>query len=294
MSADKLLTDKVDAKTAVERCAAMCREHQHESPFAAKLAVQMERYAASMRHDKIACVFRTGCQSPDDCREHGYCNSVFAQNLRKATATVEEGPLTGDMRSPWALPVRAVDCGLRIVDADGYSVCRLPAGRSDEQTRTLVNIINALVAQSLEQRESSPQAEGSRSSECIPSATARKLEKPAQVGNTIFGVGLDESMVIERAQREHDYHQRPEREAVRIARSNTAFRLINVEAALAELVELKGMKDALESATLRGPEWNAMNDDYLRRKPHAWQRAREILQGFTEESVAPEEERKKP
>lgn len=32
-----------------EKCAAMCREHQHESPFAAKLMVQMERYADELR-----------------------------------------------------------------------------------------------------------------------------------------------------------------------------------------------------------------------------------------------------
>lgn len=45
-----------------------------------------------------------------------------------------------------------------------------------------------------------------------------KLTQPAQVGNTIFGVGVDERMVIERAQREHSYQQTPEKEAERIKR----------------------------------------------------------------------------
>lgn len=45
-----------------------------------------------------------------------------------------------------------------------------------------------------------------------------KLTKAAQVGNTIFNVGVDERMVVERAQREHDYQQTPEKEAERIKR----------------------------------------------------------------------------
>src|SRR4051812_29752990 len=34
-----------------------------------------------------------------------------------------------------------------------------------------------------------------------------KLTKPARVGNTIFGEGVDERLVIERAYREHEYHE---------------------------------------------------------------------------------------
>jgi hypothetical protein len=50
-----------------------------------------------------------------------------------------------------------------------------------------------------------------------------KLTKPAQVGNTVFGVGVKERTVIERAQREHDYQQTPEREAARIDRGKTSM-----------------------------------------------------------------------
>lgn len=34
-----------------------------------------------------------------------------------------------------------------------------------------------------------------------------KLTKPAMVGGTIFGVGVEERLVIERAQREYEYHE---------------------------------------------------------------------------------------
>lgn len=50
-----------------------------------------------------------------------------------------------------------------------------------------------------------------------------KLTAPAQIGNTIFGVGVSERLVIERAQREHDYQQTPAREAIRIAHSIEFF-----------------------------------------------------------------------
>ena len=50
-----------------------------------------------------------------------------------------------------------------------------------------------------------------------------KLTKPAQIGNTIFGVGVDESMVIERAQREYAYQHTQEREVERLKRVE-AFR----------------------------------------------------------------------
>lgn len=44
------------------------------------------------------------------------------------------------------------------------------------------------------------------------------LTKPAQVGNGIFEVGVPERLVIERAQREYEYQQTPEKEAERMAK----------------------------------------------------------------------------
>ena len=113
-----------------------------------------------------------------------------------------------------------------------------------------------------------------------------KLDKPAQVGNTSFGVGVSERHVIERAQREYDYRQRPEFEAVRI--SNKALRAFHLEGVLTELVELKGMKDALDdhhAGVKRLDGWADIEADYKQRKPRAWQRARELLQGFPDEST---------
>lgn len=43
-----------------------------------------------------------------------------------------------------------------------------------------------------------------------------KLKKPAQVGNTIFGKGVSERLVIDRAQREYVYRQKPEVDARRV------------------------------------------------------------------------------
>jgi hypothetical protein len=46
----------------------------------------------------------------------------------------------------------------------------------------------------------------------------KKLEKPAMVGNTRFGEGVSERLVIDRAQREYEYQVTPEKEAERIER----------------------------------------------------------------------------
>jgi hypothetical protein len=119
------------------------------------------------------------------------------------------------------------------------------------------------------------------------SASANKLTKPAQVGNTIFGVGVDERMVIERAQREHDYMQTPEKEAVRIAASNMAFRSIHLQVALQELVELKAMKDGFGVPPFGEHNNDAARADYERRKPLAWERARELLAGVSPPSPEP-------
>jgi len=43
-----------------------------------------------------------------------------------------------------------------------------------------------------------------------------KLKKPAQIGSTIFGVGIDWRTVIERAQREYVYQKKPEITAARL------------------------------------------------------------------------------
>lgn len=51
-----------------------------------------------------------------------------------------------------------------------------------------------------------------------PSAELGTLTKPAQVGNTIFHAGIAERTVIERAQREYEYQQTPEKEAARLKR----------------------------------------------------------------------------
>lgn len=45
-----------------------------------------------------------------------------------------------------------------------------------------------------------------------------KLTKPAQVGNTIFGIGVSERAVIERAYRQHEYENTPEQTAERMGK----------------------------------------------------------------------------
>lgn len=116
----------------------------------------------------------------------------------------------------------------------------------------------------------------------VPSSTRAKLTEPAQVGNTVFHAGVDESMVIERAKREYNYLQTPEKESARIARSNAAFRGLHCSVALAELVRLKDIKDALDDHAagvklLPGDQWFAMNEDYRANKPRAWESARTAL-----------------
>ena len=60
-----------------------------------------------------------------------------------------------------------------------------------------------------------PVSVGSRM-EVVP--TEPILDKPAQVGNTRFGVGVKHSTVIGRAQREYEYQNTPENEAERMAK----------------------------------------------------------------------------
>jgi uncharacterized protein YqiB (DUF1249 family) len=53
-----------------------------------------------------------------------------------------------------------------------------------------------------------------------------KLKKPAQVGNTVFSVGVSERAVIERAQREYDYQHSPEAVEERRKRLNNFLRRV--------------------------------------------------------------------
>ena len=62
-------------------------------------------------------------------------------------------------------------------------------------------------------------------------STDRKLTKPAQVGNGRFGIGVSERLVIERAQREYQYQNTPEREAERIKRVDEFMNKIEESAA---------------------------------------------------------------
>lgn len=45
----------------------------------------------------------------------------------------------------------------------------------------------------------------------LAKAGERRLEKPARVGNTIFGAGVPERLVIGRAQREYNYTTKEEK-----------------------------------------------------------------------------------
>lgn len=117
-----------------------------------------------------------------------------------------------------------------------------------------------------------------------------RLKKPAQVGNTLFGIGVNEYSVIERAQREAVYQQRPEFEAVRINAANRLLRLFHMEGVLAELVTLKGMKEALDdhrAGRARLDDFERLEAEYAERKPRAWERARELLQGFRKDGDIP-------
>jgi hypothetical protein len=52
----------------------------------------------------------------------------------------------------------------------------------------------------------------------VSESDAKTLDKPAIVGNTRFGVGVSERMVVERAQREYEYQTTPEKEGERLER----------------------------------------------------------------------------
>src|SRR5688572_24468554 len=105
------------------------------------------------------------------------------------------------------------------------------------------------------------------------STDAEKLDKPAQVGNTAFHVGIPVRMLVERAQREYEFKQNDNLEAARIARSNRVVQAFHLEGALTELVELKGIKEWLDSFPLDGrpPEWQERYADYQARKGRAWE-----------------------
>ncbi|WP_338924584.1 hypothetical protein V0M98_33755 (plasmid) [Pseudomonas silesiensis] len=50
-----------------------------------------------------------------------------------------------------------------------------------------------------------------------------RLEQPAKVGPTRFGVGVSTRLVVEAAQRLHGYDVTPEKEAARIARAKVSL-----------------------------------------------------------------------
>jgi hypothetical protein len=61
---------------------------------------------------------------------------------------------------------------------------------------------------------------------------AQRLDKPAQVGNGRFGVGIKWSMVIVAAQRHYDFMNTPEKEAERIANAKELFDELMRDAAI--------------------------------------------------------------
>jgi hypothetical protein len=63
----------------------------------------------------------------------------------------------------------------------------------------------------------------------LEAARGGKLTKVAQVGNTVFHVGVSEQHVIQRAQREYEYEQTPERQALRKERLTEFFAALSKE-----------------------------------------------------------------
>lgn len=115
---------------------------------------------------------------------------------------------------------------------------------------------------------------------CLGEGQVLCLEKPAQVGNTIFGIGVSERLVIERAQREHGFRQRTTFEVVRCLSADNTLKRMWLESALADLVALKGIKDALDEhreGRRKLDDFDKMEAEYKERKPLAWRRAMELL-----------------
>ncbi len=52
----------------------------------ATLREAIDNAAALKANEPPLCVFRTGCQHPDTCKQSGLCESEFAKNVRKADA----------------------------------------------------------------------------------------------------------------------------------------------------------------------------------------------------------------
>lgn len=66
---------------------------------------------------------------------------------------------------------------------------------------------------------------------------AEKLDRPAQVGGTIFGVGVSARLVIGRAQREHEYNTTP---AARLDRLRRLGMFLNI---------VRGIRDGKQPPT---------------------------------------------
>ncbi len=94
-----------------------------------------------------------------------------------------------DLKLPWRV-TGSYPAGLdyRVRDADG---CLRARCRSDADATAICEAVNSLAAP-----RSAPTPE-------------RKLTKVARIGNTTYGVGVSESLVIERAYREQEWHLKP-------------------------------------------------------------------------------------
>ena len=57
----------------------------------------------------------------------------------------------------------------------------------------------------------------------------RKLGKPAMVGGVIFSPNLSSRLVVEAAQRHHEYSQQPEVEAERLQRLRDLLKLVHAD-----------------------------------------------------------------
>lgn len=157
---------------------------KHQAPFVIKAGTELAGHPNMLR--------KAGAVQPEPVQEswegHGNHERNFAPSSTRAI-------------TPWAHPVRADLARGYIVDANDNYVCPLRASRSDEYNNEIAKALNAYAS--------------------TPSAIERKLDKPAMVGSTRFGVGIKWETVIERAQREHVYQVTPEKEAARMERVRT-------------------------------------------------------------------------
>jgi hypothetical protein len=109
---------------------------------------------------------------------------------------------------------------------------------------------------------------------------ASKITKVARIGATAFHPGISVTTVLERAYREQDYFHRAPFEAVRVNYADRFLQALHFESALAELVRLKGVADALDdhrSGKHILDDFERQEAQYKIEKPLAWKRAMELL-----------------